>query len=228
MKKRGCPKFISLFIFLILSVGINSVHAQDPEAWDEQNAVLVGRISHIEGELLRYDAEYDQWAAMPTESPFGTDDLLQSGPESKAEFIMPNNSWIRIDADTQIHLVTLDSNLTELDIAIGNARFINRSTRTEITSTTPFGSVTAPAGTVFDVYVQKDSVEVLAIKGSVQFMHNSLNAPLEVRSGSSAIYADINKVTAAPGEVKYAWNNWNHHMDEMWSSRIRTKGESTA
>jgi hypothetical protein len=228
MMKRYRLTLISLFILWIIALGASLAHAQNPEAWEEQGAVLVGRISHIEGELSLYDPESDQWIATPQEAPFGAEDLLLSGAKSKAEFIMPNNTWARIDGDTQIQLVTLDPKLTELDLSFGNARLFNRSTKTEIKATTPFGHVTAPPGAIFDLYTQENGVEVMAIKGSVYFMHNTFTDALEVRPGSSAIFADMNEVTAAPGEVKYAWNNWNSEMDSQWTARINTKGESAA
>ncbi len=228
MIKRYHLTSICLFMLWIIALGANMAHAQDRNAWEEQGAVLVGRISHIEGELSLYDPENDQWIATPQEAPFGAADLLLTGAKSKAEFIMPNNTWARIDGETQIQLVTLDPKLTELDLSFGNARLFNRSTQTEIKTTTPFGYVTAPPGAIFDLYIQENGVEVMAIKGSVYFMHNTFTDALEVRPGSSAIFADISEVTAAPGEVRYAWNNWNSEMDSRWAARINTKSESAA
>lgn len=64
----------------------------------EKEGVLVGRISHVEGQLLRYVPEEQDWVATVKDAPFGLDDAVYSEQEGSSEFIMPNNSWIRIGA----------------------------------------------------------------------------------------------------------------------------------
>jgi hypothetical protein len=228
MLKRAHLMLMPWAMVLILTVGATSTYGQDPGGWEAPDAVLVGRVSHIEGELMRYDASCDHWTPTPRESPFGADDRLQSGVESKAEFIFPNNMWVRIDADTQIQLVTVDPTLSALDLPVGNARFINRSTHGKIKSTTPFGHVTAKSGAVFDLYVRENGVEVVAVKGSVYFRHPKVTGPMEVRSDSSALFADISGVTTTPGDMKHAWNNWNAGMNAKWAARTRAKGVSAS
>lgn len=224
--KKYRSSLISLLMFMIITIAVNPALAQDPEQWEEQDTILVGRISHIEGQLSRYHPETDDWQATTMEAPFGTNDLLHSEPDSKAEFIMPNNTWIRIDGDTRIQLLTLLGDITEVDLAFGRARFYNKSVSTQIKAITPFGHISAPPGAAFDLYVQENGVEINAIKKSVSFTHNASSKSHDIRSGSSAIFADMHEVTAVPGEVEYAWQKWNQKMDALWAERMRTKGES--
>jgi len=44
-----------------------------------------------------------------------------------AELIVPNGAWIRIGNSTQIQFITLDTDLAEMDVASGVARFYNKS-----------------------------------------------------------------------------------------------------
>jgi hypothetical protein len=107
---------------------------------DEEGTVLVGRISHVEGQLLRYVPDENEWVATVKDAPFYTDDLLHSDEKAKAEFIMPNNTWVRIDGDTQIQLNVLKDDVTEIDVASGLVRFHNKGSYAIIRAITPFGS----------------------------------------------------------------------------------------
>ena len=93
-------------------------------------AIVVGRVYHIEGDLLRYVPEENDWVAVVTDAPFGADDALYSGSRGMAELIAPNGTWIRIGNGTQIQFIALDADLSEADVASGMARFSNRSSDT--------------------------------------------------------------------------------------------------
>jgi hypothetical protein len=209
-------------------MSLNLVRAQGAEEWEEQNATLVGRISYLEGQLARYNPDTDDWEATTKEAPFGLDDLLYAEADVKAEFIMPNNTWIRIGGDTRIQLVGLEPDGTKLDIAFGRARLYNKSAKAQIKATTPFGHITAPPGSIVDLTINENSVEIIAIKKKVFFIHNTSPAKHEIRSSSSAMLADIDEVTATQGEIEYAWKKWNQDRDTHWASRLRSKGASIA
>jgi len=201
-------------------------HAQDPYEWEEQDTVLVGRISHVEGQLSRYDPESDQWVSTTREAPLGTDDLLRSDPDTRAEILLPNNTWIRINGDTRLQLTALRNEITEVDLPFGNGRFYNKSSRTDINTTTPFGRVMAPPGSAFDLYVGETGVDIVAIKNSVFFFHNASNQRHEVSANSAAIAADMGAVTAIPDNGDPDWVKWNRNMDVLWADRMATRGKS--
>lgn len=226
--KTSNQSLYSLVMLLIIALAFNLAHAQDTEDWEEQGTIMVGRISHLEGQLLRYDADADDWAATSQEAPIGVDDLLRTEADSRAEFIMPNNTWARIDSLTELELVALEPGLTHADIPSGNARFYNKSTQTDIKASTPFGTVTAPPGAVFDVYVNQYGVDVIAIEKSVHFIHNASQVKHEVRSDSAGIYADIQTISVSSGDVNPSWTAWNHDMDALWAGRMASRGESSA
>ena len=132
-------------------------------------AIMVGRVYDIEGDLLRYVPEENDWVAVVKDAPFGTEDTLFSGSRGMAELIVPNGTWIRIGNSTQIQFIALDTDLSEMDVAAGVARFYNKGSDTVIKATSPFGYVLAYPGAVFDFYVGENSVEVVAVKGNSQF-----------------------------------------------------------
>ena len=213
------------FVFLLVFSAIASGWAQTPVR-ESGDGVLVGRISHVDGQLLRYVPEEKDWVATVKDAPFGLDDSLYSESRGKAEFIMPNNTWIRIGGSTQIQLITLRNDVTEVDVASGMTRFYNRNTQGLIKATSPFGYVVAPANTVFDLYVGDRSLEVIALKGKVDFILDGDPSKYEVTAGGSSIVSDGRQVTSGQGNVDAEWDDWNSQRDQLWSKRTEVKGES--
>jgi len=203
-----------------------SAVAATPSASDTQS-IQVGRIYHIDGELLRYVSETNDWVAVVKDAPFGVEDTLFSGNKGMAELIAPNGSWIRIGSNTQVQFIALDPDLTEIDVASGTGRFYNKGSDTVIKVTSPFGYVMADPGTAFDFYVGENSVEVVSIKGTVNFLHSAGNAKYDVTAGSPSILADQDKVSSGDGTADPAWNRWNEERDNVWSAKLNPKGRST-
>jgi hypothetical protein len=228
MNKLGRVFWLT-FIFLLIAV---------PTAWprtepqgsrqhaQEKEGVLVGRISYVEGELLRYVPEQKDWVLTVKDSPFGLEDALYSGSDGKAEFLMPNSTWVRIGANTQVQMIALKGDATEIDVASGMARFVDRSSTAVIKATTPFGYVVAEPGSAFDVYVGDESVEVIGIRGKVEFIHDVDGAKYEVVPGAMSILADNRQATAGEGKVDTAWDEWNSSRDTVLTQNIETRGDS--
>ncbi len=93
---------------------------------------LVGRITFIDGQLLRYIFDEQDWVATVKDAPFGLEDALYSSDAGKAEFKLPNGVWLRTGGDTQIQLIALREDVTEIDVASGMVRFYNKSQKTAI------------------------------------------------------------------------------------------------
>ena len=189
-------------------------------------AMVVGRIFHIEGDLLRYVPAEKDWVAVVRDAPFGTEDTLFSGSRGMAELIVPNGTWIRIGNSTQIQFIALDTDLAEMDVASGVARFYNKSSDTVIKVTSPFGYVLAYPGMAFDFYVGENSVEVVAIKGKVSFVHSATDAKYDVAAGSPSILADQQQVSSGEGTVDPDWNRWNTVRENFWAAKARARGRS--
>src|SRR5438309_7430811 len=134
-----------------------------------QEAVVVGRIAHTEGQVLRFVPETQDWVATVKDAPFGLNDTLYSEPQARAELMMPNGLGVRIGASTQKQLLALRNDASDLDVASGVARVYNKSARGVVKAPTPFGYVLAEPHATFDLSVGDQSAEVLALKGDVAF-----------------------------------------------------------
>ncbi len=207
-------------IVIVLLTAVIGVSAQ------AEQGVTVGRISHIEGELLRYVPENKDWVTTVKDAPFGFNDALYSGRYSKAEIIMPNNTWIRIGNDTQLQLISASDNLTEADVGIGMARFYNRSSFATVRVSTPFGYITAPPSACFDVYVSDNSAEVIALNSTVDFVHINGGNKYEVKTGLSSVIADKFQIRPGSGRADSDWNSWNVSRNHIWEGRTGVRGES--
>lgn len=225
MARKKLVWLCSIIGFVLILNGLAAAQ-QEPQDQAKDDPILVGRISHVEGDLSRYVPEKQEWVTTAQDAPFGLNDSLYSFENGRAELIMPNNTWARIAGSTQIELLVLKPDLTELDVATGTARFFNKGTDTELKVTTPFGYVLAPTETTFDLYVGPTSMEVIAIKGTVDFVHATGDMRYEVVAGSTSIIADSRQVITGEGQIEVAWDEWNAARDSIWSQRLLVKGES--
>ena len=198
----------------------------EPRAAAQQEPTLVGRIAHIEGEILRYVPETKDWVIAGKDAPFGLEDALYSDASAKAEFVFPNRLLARIGASTQIQLIVLKGDASEMDVASGVARFYNRNPEGMLKVTTPFGYVLAEPGSIFDLYAGDQSVEVLALSGRVDYFEQGSNAKYEVTPGGASILADATQVANGEGKLDAQWDDWNASRDAILAKRTQVKGES--
>jgi hypothetical protein len=219
-------KRIKWMMGLLVCLFLTAVVMVPPSSAADEPAMVVGRIFHIEGDLLRYVPAEKDWVAVIRDAPFGTEDTLFSGSRGMAELIVPNGTWIRIGNSTQIQFIALDTDLAEMDVASGVARFYNKSSDTVIKVTSPFGYVLAYPGTVFDFYVGENSVEVVTVRGKVSFVHSATDAKYDVAAGSPSILADQRQVSSDEGTVDPDWNRWNTVRENFWAAKARVRGRS--
>ncbi|MCK5553909.1 MAG: FecR domain-containing protein [Deltaproteobacteria bacterium] len=224
MKRTGRLPW-ALLILLLTIISITSAQARS-DYGDEGETILVGRISYVKGKVLRYIAEEEDWVAIVKDTPFGMSDALHSEKYGRAEIIMPNNTWARIDDETEIRLIALRDDVTEIEVTSGVARFYNKSSDSVVKAVTPFGHVMAPGDTTFDLCVSNGSAEVVALKGTVYFVHKVSETRFEVIAGSSSLIADNREVTAGEAYTDPYWHAWNSKRDALWVGRMRVKGKS--
>ena len=178
--------------------------------------------------MLRFVSAKKDWVATVKDTPFGMDDALYSDRNGKAEFILPNNTWIRIGASTQIQLIALKTDVTEVDVASGVARFYNKSSNALMKATTVFGYVVAQPGSTFDLYVGDQAAEVITLSGKVDFIHAGDNARYGLFHVSSSVIADASQVGTGEARVDANWDDWNVERDGLWSRRASVGGEPVA
>jgi len=218
MKVKNIPLLVALLLFHIpVSFSL---------ALSDDSPILVGHIVCVEGEVSRYDAEEQEWIAIENDFPVGEGDIFASTTEGKAELLFPNNTRIRIGGDTQIRLIKLDHKITEFDLEGGVVRVDNLSKDTVIWTNTPFGVVNSSPGTTFDGYLNESSIEIVAEKGRVTFIHSRDNSRYEVVANSSSLIVDSQRVIAGEGRGDREWISWNRKRDNYWAKKEREGSQS--
>jgi len=212
-------------VFMVFLFSVATALAAPSPAANAQ-AVVVGRVSYIEGDLLRYVPAENDWVAVVQDAPFGTGDTLFSGNQGMSELIVPNGSWVRTGNSTQVQFIALDADVSEMDVASGVARFYNKSSKAVVKVTSPFGYVLAYPGSIFDFYVGENSIELIAVKGNASFIHSSTQGRYDVAAGSPSLLADQSQVSSGEGVVDPNWDQWNRNRDDYWASKARVRGRS--
>ena len=218
-----------LYPFLVLCLLFFPVSRGSTDTFDPGDSpgppLLVGHITHLEGQLLRYVPEDQDWVATVKDSPFGLDDTLYTGRNSRAEIILPNGIWIRLNGQTQIQIIALEEESTEIDLYSGTARFYHQGSGT-MKVYTPFGYVLASPGTVFDLHSREKVAEVLALRGELEFMPAGSQAKYRVAAGAPALVAEGRQVFSGSPAAEPRWQAWNLARDQA-SARYRDyPGES--
>jgi len=207
---------VALWLTTLASVGL--VQAQEP--------VLIGRVAHIEGGVLRYVTVEDDWVATVADSPLRADDIIYTEPQGRAEFIFPNNTWLRVDGNTGVDVIGLRKDLTGIYVDGGVVRIYNRSQEALVRLETRLGYLAAEPGDVVDVYVGDKDIQIIALEGSPNFFYTGRGREevrYEVLADGPAIFVDETSVEAAEPLVDRDWESWNYKRDQLLAERRRVR-----
>lgn len=210
-------KFLVALLFTALA-SVSVAQAQEP--------VLIGRVAHIEGGVLRYVTVEDDWVATVADSPLRADDIIYTEPEGRAEFIFPNNTWVRVDGNTGVDVVALRRDLTGIYMDGGVVRVYNRSQEALVRVETRLGYLAAEPGDVVDIYVGDRDIQVIALEGSPNFFYTRRGREeirYEVLPDGPAIFVDETSVEAAQPLVDRDWESWNYKRDQLLADRRRVR-----
>ena len=224
MKTKRFSTLLLLCLFLFpVCRGLSEASSTDDSTGPP---ILVGHVTLVEGQLLRYVPEEQDWAATVKDAPFGLEDTLYTTKNSRAEIILPNRTWIRIDGQTQIRLIAAQSDLTGVDVFTGTARFYHQGSQGIIKTFTPFGYVLAPAGAVFDLLVGEASLEVSALRGDLEFVQAGSLNKYRVKGGAPSLIAESGRVVTGKGAIDPRWRSWNAERDQVYARLQERSTES--
>ena len=214
MKRTFTMAVVAALFFLLAGWG-QVASAEEPP--------IVGRISHLDGELLRYVPEEDDWVLAVLDAPVGAQDVFYSGEGARSEFSFPNETLMRSGGATQVEVVTLGEDLTEVRVASGEVRLYNNGVDSLVKADTPYGYVVAPGGTSFDLYVGEESAEVVVLRGDLEFVHprNGSEMRYPLRAGSFSLLVDAASVEQGNGDADPEWERWNAERDSAIQRRSK-------
>ena len=141
MKKMKKWSFMFLLLSLLMMPAAYALAQDVAQGSEDGETILVGRVAHVEGSVFRYVPEEGDWVRIVTDAPFGLEDKLRTREGGRAEIILPNNTWDRMDEATHLQLLSLGNDRTDIHMVHGTARFYNKGSDSVIRVTTPFASV---------------------------------------------------------------------------------------
>ncbi|KPK29316.1 MAG: hypothetical protein AMK70_16060, partial [Nitrospira bacterium SG8_35_1] len=187
-------------------------------------AIIVGRISHVEGQISRYMDAGQTWVETFAESPAGTQDVLATGNSSRAEIIFPNSIRVQLDENAEIEILNLEEDTADFFLQTGLARFYNRSAALTIAVNTARGTAKAGPGSVIDMLVDGNVVVVAAVRGATTFQA-SASGNVEVLSGSSVLEFHEDSILTGIGPINRYWNSWCQGRENVWSRKRLVRSE---
>jgi hypothetical protein len=189
-------------------------------------AIIVGRIAHVEGQIYRYMNVDQSWAETYLESPAGTQDVLATGANSRAEFVFPNNFLVRLDENAEIEILELAENVGVFTLPKGMARFYNQSAEGSLRVETVMGTAKVGPGSAVDMLVEGNTVVVSAVHGKVTFQSfENGGEKQEVISGSTSLEFQEESIVAGRSPIDRNWDRWCIDREKFWARNrlIRSK-----
>jgi hypothetical protein len=180
-------------------------------------AIIVGRITHVEGQIYRFMDADQSWVETFSDSPAGTQDVLSTGPDSRAEIKFPNNMLVRLDRDTEVEIVQLRENAGIFALQNGLARFYNHNDSGSLVVETSLGTARVKPGSALDVLATEGIVTVSAARGQATFqtVENGVEK-LEIISGSTSLEFQDESIIAGTGPIDRNWDRWCHDRENVW------------
>ena len=77
-------------------------------AQPSDGSILVGRITHVEGQLLTYSEDEEDWVEIETNAPVGAEDGFYTDEGAKAELIFPNDTMLRMGEATEVEILSIE------------------------------------------------------------------------------------------------------------------------
>ena len=189
-------------------------------------AIIIGRVAHMEGKIYRYMAGDQSWVETFVDSPAGTQDILATGDNSRAEITFPNNVLVRLDANAEIEILNLEEDLGVFIQPRGLARFYNLSATAILTVETVRGTAKLGPGSALDVQVDGNVVVVSSVQGATTF-HTLENGQekQEVISGSTSLKFREDAIIAAAGSLDGDWDRWCGNRENVRYQNLRVSSE---
>ena len=180
--------------------------------------IIVGRITHVEGQIYRYMDVDRSWVETFLDSPAGTQDVLTTGAGSRAEIHFPNNLLVRLDANAEIEILQLREDEGKFTLQNGLARFYNQSTTGSLLIGTERGTAVVEPGSVVDLLVAEKVVAVSAVYGQAIFLsvENGIEKQ-EVISGSTRLEFRQESIVAGAGPLDRNWDGWCAGRENVWT-----------
>jgi hypothetical protein len=180
-----------------------------------QEQILVGRVTHVDNDVMRYVPDEEDWALVAPDTPLTAGDVFYSDVGGRAEIRFPGGVTLRMAEATKIEIDAVRRDLVAVYSDSGVIRFQTARSGGMLKVETPFGYMLAEAPAAFDLYVGDDSMEVSPLRGALTLVHGHRQTRYEISQGSPSLMVDARTVESGDGYPDPEWDQWNEARDRL-------------
>jgi hypothetical protein len=174
-------------------------------------SILIGRMTHVEGNVLTYSEDEEDWVEAGSNTPVGAEDGFYADKDAKAELVFPNDTMLRIGEATEVEVLRIDEEATEVYIRTGIVRAYSRGLDAVMKVGTAMGYVEIPPQGIADFFVDDQSTEVVPLQEDILF-HKTVGAGApethRLRAGSNSLIFSVRHVETGTALTDTPWNRW--------------------
>jgi hypothetical protein len=211
---RVCRASLLALAAVAISAFVAPAFAQDAD--DAQRGVA--RISVMDGQVSVKRGDAGDWVAGVINAPLLSDDSIATAPNSRAEVQFDSSNLLRLGANAQVHLTTLENQRFQMELGKGTATFrVLRPSTANVEVDTPSISVRPSRVGVYRISVndagetqltvRAGDVEVYTPKGS-----QWVNAGQTMLARGSNADPEFQILQSNPPDE---WDRWNDQRDQL-------------
>jgi hypothetical protein len=181
-------------------------------------SILIGRITYAEGNVLTYSEEEEDWVEAGSNAPVGAEDGFYTEEGAKAELVFPNDTMLRMGELTEVEVLRIEKNFTEVYIRTGIVRAYSRGRNTLVKVGTAMGYVEIPSQGTVDFFVDDRSTEIVSLQEDILF-HKTVGADApethRIRAGFNSLIFSLRHVETGTVLADTPWNRWCLERDTI-------------
>ena len=172
------------------------------------------RISLIKGDVQIKTPDAGEWGLASINGPLGEGDQVWTPQGSRAELQLSNGTYIRLDQDTALQILSMDKDSSQFYISQGRAYIFYDAPRGSVMQIdTPDASARAFNRAILRVDLSDQYTDVAVYKGSVTTENNAgltrINAGQMLSLGQNT---NGEVALLGPADEWEEWNNERNHM----------------
>ncbi len=175
-------------------------------------------ISLLEGDVQIKMAETDDWGAAALNGPVREGDQLWIPQSSMVELLLNSGSYIRLDADSALQILSLDKDSSQFHLSQGHIYIYNNPPPGGVLQVdTPDASTRVFHKAVFRIDMSDHFTDVAVYEGFVET--ENLEGRTRVNTGQMVSLAQDTDGEVAPMGSPDAWERWNKERNDRVFAR---------
>ena len=176
------------------------------------------RISLIEGDVQINTPDSEEWGLASINGPLAEGDKVWTPQGSRAEFQLNNGTYIRLDQDSALQVLSMDKDSSQFYLSQGRAYvYYNAPVGSVMQIDTPDASVRAFNRAIFSIDISGQYTDVAALKGYVKTENNA--GETRINAGNMLSLGQNSYGELAPLGPADEWEDWNNGRDRKIYAR---------